>query len=315
LVIAIDFANTDYDMLSKTPQMPQTHEIVTFWQGSQLGRVRRLCLLSQVKLGYRVTVFTYGHINDVPDGVVVADAEPILPLTFANRIRPQHPAGIDWRTVIQLSDFFRIRLQRLGRGLWLDSDIYLLRPIEIDPERPYFAWESLLRVGNSALYLPAMHPIVTAYENLMTQDVLFVNGLLPYHQLIGYWRRIVHRESFVPADIRTGLYGPATLTALAWRHGALRFAGKRKSFYLVHARPERFFEPSDFESIISDPGVKGFHISLKHRGDEAPLPGSLYEWAARNVQEGAAPARQRHDAARIGHVLPQAVVVPSRPDY
>src|SRR5262245_29947726 len=151
-------------------------EIVTFWQGSRLGPVRRLCLSSQVKLGYRVTVFSYGRIYDLPDGVAVADAEPILPRAFVNKIRLQPPHSIDWRTTIQLSDFFRMRLQHLGHGLWLDTDMYLLRPIEIDPAKPYFAWESFWHIGNSVLYLPPAHPIVAAYEKLMAQDVLFSNA-------------------------------------------------------------------------------------------------------------------------------------------
>jgi hypothetical protein len=47
----------------------------------------------------------------------------------------------------------------------------------------------------------------------------------------------------------------------------------------VHAEPGLFFEPSDISKLITDPEVIGLHISPKGRGNQAPLPGSLYAWA------------------------------------
>lgn len=53
-------------------------------------------------------------------------------------------AGADgsWRdwTILQFSDYFRIRLMAERAGLWLDADVLLLKPVEIDPTKPYFAW-------------------------------------------------------------------------------------------------------------------------------------------------------------------------------
>jgi hypothetical protein len=141
----------------------------------------------------------------------------------------------------------------------------------------------MTRIGNSVLYLPPAHPIIAAYEALMAGDVLFSDGLFPYHRLIGRVRRTVGRGPFVPANIRIGLYGPATLTWLAARHRALRFAAERKSFYRIHARPRLFFGTTDFRAIVADSGIIGLHISPKDRDDEAPAPGSLYEWLERNL--------------------------------
>ena len=44
--------------------------------------------------------------------------------------------------------------------------------------------------------------------------------------------------------------------------------------------PELFFEPQDFSALIGDPDIIGLHISPKGRGSTAPVPGSLYAWAA-----------------------------------
>ena len=82
------------------------------------------------------------------------------------------------------------------------------------------------------------------------------------------------------SDIRVAIYGPAALTALARRAGELHHALSKKSFYAVHAEPKLFFEPSDFSALLGDPEIMGFHVSPKGRGNQRPVPGSLYAWAA-----------------------------------
>ncbi|MGC2027660.1 MAG: hypothetical protein WA677_23240, partial [Bradyrhizobium sp.] len=82
------------------------------------------------------------------------------------------------------------------------------------------------------------------------------------------------------SEVRLAIYGPAALTALARRAGELSYALPKKSFYAVHAEPKLFFEPQDFSALIDDPGIIGFHISPKGRGNQQPVPGSLHAWAA-----------------------------------
>ncbi len=163
-------------------------------------------------------------------------------------------------------------------GLWLDADVLLLKPVALDPAKPYFAWERPRQLGNSVLYLPSADPIVAAFTALMQQDELTPDWLALRHRLTFGWHRL--RGSYRLSDIRVAIYGPAALTALARREGELRYALPKKSFYAVHAEPKRFFEPQDFSALINDPEIIGFHISPKGRGGEQPIPGSLYAWAA-----------------------------------
>src|SRR5664279_2234716 len=210
-------------------------DVVTFWHGP-LDALRRTCLRSQVAAGHKVTVYSFDPIPGLPDGVGNAEAEAILPHAFSEKLRPPQPDG-SWRdwTILQFSDFFRMRLMAESAGLWLDADVLLLKPVEIDLAKPYFAWERPRRLGGGS-------------------------------------RRL--------SDIRIAIYGPASLTALANRTGKLFYALPKKSFYAVHADPKRYFEPSDFATLISDPGIIGLHISPKGRGGQPPIPGSLYAWAA-----------------------------------
>jgi hypothetical protein len=254
-------------------------DVVTFWPGP-LDRLRLTCLRSQVAAGHKVTVYSFDPLAQLPDGVGNAEAEAILPHAFAEKLRPPQPDGTwrDW-TLLQFSDFFRMRLMARSAGLWLDPDVLLLKPVEIDAAKPFFAWERPRQLGNSVLYLPPRDPIVAAFEDLMEQDELTPDWLALRHRLTFALRKLRGGSNRL-SDIRVAIYGPAALTALARRAGEQHYALPKESFYAVHAEPKLFFEPQDFSRLIGDPKVIGFHISPKGRGSQPPVPGSLYAWAA-----------------------------------
>jgi hypothetical protein len=253
--------------------------VVTFWHG-KLDRLRQLCLRSQLAAGHKVTVYSFEPLAGLPDGVGNAEAEAVLPHSFAEKLRPTGADGRwrDW-TTLQFSDFFRMRLMAQREGLWLDADVLLLKPVEIDPAKPFFAWERPRQLGNSVLYLPPDDAIVAAFTSLMAQDELTPDWLALRHRLTFAMQKLRGGSKRV-SDIRVALFGPAALTALARRSGVLHHALPKKSFYAVHAEPKLFFERTDFSALIGDPEILGFHISPKGRGDEAPVPGSMYAWAA-----------------------------------
>jgi len=253
-------------------------DVVTFWHGP-LDRLRLTCLRSQVAAGHKVTVYSFDPLPQLPDGVGNAEAEAILSHAFSEKLRPPQPDGTwrDW-TLLQFSDFFRMRLMARNAGLWLDPDVLLLKPVEIDAAKPFFAWERPRQLGNSVLYLPPRDPIVAAFEDLMKQDELTPDWLALRHRLTFALRKLRGGSNRL-SDIRVAIYGPASLTALARRAGEQHYALPKESFYAVHAEPKLFFEPQDFSRLIADPKIIGFHISPKGRGSQPPVPGSLYAWA------------------------------------
>src|ERR1700741_2197267 len=188
-------------------------DVVTFWHG-RLDGLRLTCLRSQVAARHKVTVYRFAPLPALPDGVGKAEAEPILPRSFSERLRPPEPDG-SWRdwTILQFSDFFRMRLMAENAGLWLDADVLLLKPVEIDPAKPYFAWERPRQLGNSVLYLPSDDPIVAAFTALMQQDELTPDWLALRHRLTFALRKL--RGSHRLSGIRVAIFGPAALTALA----------------------------------------------------------------------------------------------------
>jgi hypothetical protein len=205
----------------------------------------------------------------------------ILPHSFSERLRPPQPDG-SWRdwTILQFSDFFRMRLMAARAGLWLDADVLLLKA---GRDRP---GKALLRVGAPA---PARQfGFVLPAERSDRAGVRGTDGAGGSGRRTG-WRCAIaspsccasmrHRSSRL-SDIRVAIYGPAAITALARRSGELQHALPKQSFYAVHAEPKRFFEPIGFFGADADPEIIGCTFSPKGRGGEKPIPGSLYAWAA-----------------------------------
>ena len=250
-------------------------DVVTFWHGP-LDALRLTCLRSQVAAGHKVTVYSFDPLAGLPDGVGNAEAEAILPHSFSERLRPPQPDG-SWRdwTILQFSDFFRMRLMAEKAGLWLDADVLLLKPVEIDPAKPYFAWERPRQLGNSVLYLPPGDPIVTAFENLMMQDELTPDWLALRHRLTFMLRQLRGGSNRL-SDIRVAIFGPAALTALARRGGELQHALPKQSFYAVHAEPKLFFEPIGFFGAARrSPDHRAAHLAERPRRPEADSRQSL----------------------------------------
>src|SRR5439155_24127361 len=196
-------------------------DVVTFWHGP-LDALRLTCLRSQVAAGHKVTVYSFEPLAQLPDGVDNAEAEAILPHAFSEKLRPPQPDG-GWRdwTTLQFSDFFRMRLMARNAGLWLDADVLLLKAVEIEETKPYFAWERPRQLGNSVLYLPPADPIVLAFESLIEQDELTPDWLALRHRLTFALRQLRGKSNRL-SDIRVAILGPAALTALARRSNRLQ---------------------------------------------------------------------------------------------
>ncbi|MEM7719722.1 MAG: glycosyltransferase family 2 protein [Pseudomonadota bacterium] len=119
-----------------------TQTIAMFWGETALSYLEQLCLQSYLDVGHPVTLFTYGDVENVPAGVVLADAGAFV---------PEHVYRKDPERVV---DMFRYRvLAACDRTIWSDPDVVCLHPLE--PLDGYlFGWESETCVSHGLLALP-----------------------------------------------------------------------------------------------------------------------------------------------------------------
>ncbi|AUS54135.1 hypothetical protein CX678_05750 [Brucella melitensis] len=260
-------------------------DICMFWYGSRLRDVDRICLASMVMTGQRVKLFAYAPIENVPPGVELHDAESILPETAFKRLDPAYPNFHTQLTVVQFSDIFRIILMKYQQGVWLDTDVYLLKQFHPDPDKPYLARENRSRVGVSALYLPHDHPIIHEFEDYMAATDPPPTWLgLRRGKLRPLYYRLIHKE-VTPASIGITVFGNDGISRLARKYGIFKDAAPQENFYYwVGKEATRIYDPAYGLTPIHHPEFIGFHIHKKHKEVVSFQPGSFYMWAIDRVR-------------------------------
>jgi hypothetical protein len=217
------------------------------WVGESLGAVERACLRSVLRQGHGLALYCYGEPpRGVPEGTELRDAGEIIP----EQTIPQQ-----WRVRADLySDWFRYELQRRGAGTWLDTDVYLIAPI--DHDSPYlFGEQQTGMLNNAVLRLPPTSPILPRL-------------LEPFERRTT--PRWLPRRLYWASRVREWLTGSADLTRLPWgttSPHALTAIARDTGLYHLAQPMERFYPvPWQQADWILDPA-----LSL----DEMIAPGTV----------------------------------------
>lgn len=140
--------------------MSTLHKIVSYWDGNKpLHYIHHICLGSFVQKGHEVTLFTLAENRDrlkVPNGVSLQSVDDFRE-GISEKLRKTIPATA--------SDFLRLMLVQERGDVWIDTDVYCVKPFEAD--RKYmFAHEGQEKlaskkdgnINNAVLALPTDSP-------------------------------------------------------------------------------------------------------------------------------------------------------------
>lgn len=246
------------------------------------------CIRSWLRCGHAVTLYSYEPVRNAPERVVIKDARSIISKEYSKFLIPfRWPDREIIQPIISLSDLLRMKGMELGLGCWLDTDVFLLRPVSYELDKLHLAWEQtgLLerkKVGVSIMYLPPNHSIVSDYLN-----VLKLPDLMP--DWLGFRRRYIKTLSwrlrglkFCAVDISITAYGNLALRKLVKRHSVQR-ALSPKSFYYhwIGNETHRFFTDPNGEEVLRNANCVGIHVHRKSLINAPVVPGSLYDTALR----------------------------------
>jgi len=264
-------------------------DICTFWFGDTLRYVDRLCLASMVMTGQRVKLYAHGvakgkKLGLLPAGVELCEAEEILPLEVLYRLDPDFPDERAITSIVQFSDFFRVMLMKYKQGVWLDSDVYLVKPFHPDPAQVWLAREDRSRLGVSAFYLPPDNPIIGEFEH-------YLSGGKVVPDWLGFKRRIlrplalkIKGQALRPNRLGTTIFGNDGISRLAKRHGFFSPSQQKEHFYYwTGHKAERIFDPAFGLEPLEHPSFIGFHIHRKTQTQLPPQKGSFFDWAVKRV--------------------------------
>ncbi|WP_299965054.1 sulfotransferase family 2 domain-containing protein [uncultured Roseobacter sp.] len=206
--------------------MPDQPEIASLWIGGRLSWLEQLCLKSFADAGHPTTLYSYAHIDNLPEGVTAGDAAKVFPAEpMLRHARTGSPAIH--------ADLWRLHLLAQTDAIWVDADMYCHRPF--DPEDGYlFGWEKPGLVCNAVLALPRQS---AALRNLLA----FFDDPYAIAPWLKPWQRReleAERDAGTPVHLTEqtwGFTGPAAVTYFL-----------QQSSEIAHARPQAAFYPISF---------------------------------------------------------------------
>jgi Alpha 1,4-glycosyltransferase conserved region/Glycosyltransferase sugar-binding region containing DXD motif len=258
--------------------------IQMFWHGAPLSLVERLSLASFLYHGHGVHLYAYDDIAGVPAGVVLRDAEEIVPRSAMFR---HGRTG----SLAPFADWFRYRLLFGRGGIWCDMDMVCLKPFDFDRPR-LFGWQDDRLINNAVLGLPVADPVAGWMAGVCENP----HRPLPYDRLGDRVRKLKRRwlRGNRRGDVKWGETGPGGLT-LALRHFGLEHEALRvATFYPVpHDDWQALFQDSSGLDLRDSYAVHLWNNLLVTGGAKpqgATLPaGSIFgRLCSRYLPQGAA---------------------------
>lgn len=204
----------------------QNTPIHALWIGEKLGRISLCCLTSFVKQGHPVYLHTYGDIQDLPQGITICDANKIV---GKEKIFKHKHTG----SYAIFADIFRYELLKHVNGIYVDCDMYCLKPLNI-PEHGYlFGLEDDNVINNAVLALPSNSLLLNRLTDIINHKNFIpewysdkAKKRLKFKDIIGLSKHI--------SEMNWGVTGPEALTYYANDCQVNLLAQPIDIFYPIH---------------------------------------------------------------------------------
>ncbi|MDB5284000.1 MAG: hypothetical protein JWO06_3075 [Bacteroidota bacterium] len=120
------------------------------WIGNTLSKIELLTMRSFMANGHQFKLWVYDDAIKklLPEGVLVADANEIIPSDKVFSYVQANKYGHGKGSYAGFSDIFRYRLLFLHGGWWVDMDVCCLKHFDFEAEYFFRAHHELLLVGN-----------------------------------------------------------------------------------------------------------------------------------------------------------------------
>jgi len=183
--------------------MNEVNTIRTLWHGTPLSVYEELSLLSFVRCGHKVEVYSYDQL-DVPTGVHLCDANRILTQSqvFA------YSKGVTKGSFAAVSNLFRYKLLFEKGGIWADADMLCLKSLHQLPDACVGRQDDEL-INGAFMKFSAGHPIC---------------------------RQLYERAAALGKDIRHGQAGPKLVTEVFSKSESSYAILPPSAFYPIHWR-------------------------------------------------------------------------------
>lgn len=233
--------------------MSNLAEIHALWIGKKLGEISRCCLRSFVLRGHSVFLHTYADIEDIPEGVQVVDANKII---TEDKIIKHRETG----SYALFSDIFRYELMKKVKGIYVDCDVYCLKPLKI-PESGYLlGFEDDNWINGAVLCVPNESSLL---DNLLhaAYDPTFVPPWYSKSKQFRLKAKKVFGMGKTIEDMPWGVIGPKAITYYTKQLSLTELVQPIDIFYPVHYHCiNQFLDPNLSVSDITTSRTLAIHL-------------------------------------------------------
>jgi hypothetical protein len=230
------------------------------WIGEALSTMEQLSIASFIANAHEYHLYAYEPIASVPDGVVMQDAEEILPRSRAFQYSKH-------RTWSGFANFFRYKLLLERGGWWADTDLVCLEPFDFDDE---FVFSSEFSVGKQMVNIGAIKSPAGS-------------------ELMSYLWDVCQTKD--PAKLVWGETGPALMGQAVEKFGMQRYTKSWKTFCPVGFREWTTLLDPDAPDVAGSTAVHLWHEMWRAANQDKNAhyhPDSLYERLRRKYLTGRA---------------------------
>ncbi|RBI73149.1 hypothetical protein DQW77_09530 [Roseovarius sp. TE539] len=235
--------------------MIEDTEIAMLWVEGPLSYMEQLCAVSFRDAGHKVKLYHYGPVENVPDGVELADGNEILNAGhFLTHGRTGSPA--------LFSDVFRYHLLKKGDGvIWADTDAYCVRPFRTETGH-FFGWESEQSINGGVLGMPADSEALGLLLE-MTEDEFAIPEWYTDRMRARLHAKAEEGRPVHVSDLPWGVWGPHAITHYLHKTGEAKYALPVHGLYPVpfkHRRKMGFASKRDRISGFLHPDTYSVHF-------------------------------------------------------
>lgn len=271
-------------------------EVGTLWIGGELTWLEQVSLKSYVDKKQDITLFHYGPIQGVPDGVKLRDGREIIDTDDFIKYEQKDSFAL-------FADWFRLHMIHKCPGMiWIDTDVYCWQPMTYD-EDEVFGRElhGKKRVNNAVLGMDADGDLLRAMLD-------FTEDRYPDPEFLNKFRRAdiaKAREEGAPLHVSQlpwGVWGPLMVTHFVKKMNYLPKAKPVEAFYPVTFPERKLFlkAPRRAMSKFTDE-TTALHLwasnkkPIGYHHDGVPPEGSFFDRICKetDIDASAAPVKSR----------------------
>lgn len=149
-----------------------TIRFATFWHGGGLSPYELACVLSFRELGHPLSVYSFGPVVGLPDGIPLLDARDIVAPDSMDLFKVN---GVP--SASHFTDYFRFVMFRKTDEIWVDTDIILLKRFTLGLAGNLMGRETTSSVCTAVLHLdrtdPRLQTMIDRVEALSTKSLVW----------------------------------------------------------------------------------------------------------------------------------------------